>query len=142
MTARDHNKLLGIFFLVYGGLSALLGIFIGVIYGGLGTLMLTSAPDDEAKTVGGVFLGLAVMIGLVILVASVFYFVTGWKIYKEARIGKMLGIIASILCLMNFPLGTALGIFGLWFLFSEQGKGFYEGQRPGDFSPPPPNSWQ
>lgn len=141
MTSRDHNKLLGIFFLINGGLAAFAGVLVAVIYGGMGTLMFTSAREEEAQTVGGIFMALGVLIGIFVLVFSVFYLVTGWKIYKEAPIGRILGIIASVLSLMNFPLGTALGIYGLWFFFGDQGKAFYEGGQ-GGFSPPPPNSWQ
>ncbi|HUF03014.1 MAG TPA: hypothetical protein VMM38_02455 [Aridibacter sp.] len=141
MTARDHNRLLGIFFLIISGLSALGGIFIALIYGGMGTMMLTSVREREMQTVGGIFVVLAVVMSVMILIFSVFYFVTGWKIYKEAQAGRILGIIASILCLMNFPLGTALGVYGIWFFFGDMGKALYEGGMSSHV-PPPPNSWQ
>lgn len=141
MTARDHNRLLGIFFLINGGLSALGGVLIALIYGGMGTMMLTSVREREAQTVGGIFIVAAVVIAAFIFAFSVFYLVTGWKIYKEAQSGKILGIIASILCLMNFPLGTALGIYGIWFFFGDMGKAFYDGSMQSHV-PPPPNSWQ
>lgn len=141
MTARDHNRLLGIFFLINGGLSALGGILFALIYGGMGTLMLTSVREREAQTVGGIFIVAAVVIAAFVFVFSVFYLVAGWKIYKEAQAGKILGIIASILCLMNFPLGTALGIYGIWFFFGDMGKAFYDGGMQSNV-PPPPNSWR
>jgi hypothetical protein len=54
------------------------------------------------------------------------------------------GIAASIICLLSVPLGTALGVYGLWFLFGEEGKRHYLGG--GDYAPrsfpPPPNNWQ
>jgi len=53
------------------------------------------------------------------------------------------GIIASIICLPGIPLGTALGVYGLWFFFGEQGKSYYEsGGMMASAPPPPPNSWQ
>lgn len=141
MTARDHNRLLGIFFLIIGGLSALGGIFIGLLYGGMGALMLSSGRDNEAQTVGGFFLVFSIFVSVLVFAFAIFYLVTGWKIYKESSSGRILGIIASILGLMNFPLGTALGIYGLWFFFGEMGKRFYEGSMASQV-PPPPNSWQ
>lgn len=141
MTARDHNKLLGIFFLINGGLAAFAGILVAVIYGGMGTLMFTSAREEEAQTVGGIFMALGVLVGILVLTFSIFYLVTGWKICKEAQIGRVLGIIASVLSLMSVPLGTALGIYGLWFLLGDQGKALYEGGESA-YAPPPPNSWQ
>lgn len=143
MTARDHNKLLGIFFLIQGGLSAFGGIVAVAIYGGMGTFMLASARESEAQAVGGLVLVIGLVVGIMILVFSGFYFFTGWKIYKEQTIGRTLGIVASILCLMSFPLGTALGVYGLWFFFGDEGKRLYsQGMIPAHNPPPPPNSWQ
>lgn len=142
MTARDHNKLLGIFFLVNGGLSAFGGVLFALMYGGIGTMLLTSAKEQEAQAVGGIFMVIGVLVGLLILVFSVFYLFTGWKVFKEAEIGRTLGIVASILSLWSFPLGTALGVYGLWFFFGDEGKAFYSGGNYSERVPPPPNNWQ
>ena len=62
MTARDHNKLLGIFFLVNGGLSAFGGVLFALMYGGIGTMLLTSAKEQEAQAVGGIFMVIGVLV--------------------------------------------------------------------------------
>lgn len=141
MTARDHNKLLSIFFFIQGGLQLLAGVFVVIIYGGFGAVMLASGQRGEEQTVGGVFLGLAVVIGILILAFAGFYLLTGWKLLKEQPGGRILGIIASCICLLGFPLGTALGIYGLWFFLGEQGKQFYSGNSFTS-QPPPPSGWQ
>ncbi len=144
MTARDHNKLLSIFFFIMGGLQLLAAIFIVLMYGGMGTFILTSAKKDEEQAMGGMFLVLGLFIGLFVMVFAGLFLFTGWKLLKEQAIGRTLGIVGSILSLMSFPLGTALGIYGLWFFFGEEGKNFYSGYRGNLNSqpPPPPNSWQ
>ena len=144
MTARDHNKLLSIFFFVMGGLQLFAAIFVVLMYGGMATFFLTSARREEEQAMGGVFLILAVAVGLFILVFAGLFLFTGWKLHKEQAIGRTLGIIGSILSLMSFPFGTALGIYGLWFFFGDQGKAFYSGNHGNLNSqpPPPPNSWQ
>ena len=145
MTAKDHNKLLSIFFFVMGGINLFAGVLVGLIYGGLGTFMMTNARRSEDQNVGGLFIVLAIIVPLFILgVAGLFLF-TGWKLLKEKSIGRTLGIIGSILSLMSFPLGTALGVYGLWFFFGDQGKAFYSGYREPQYRnppPPPPNNWQ
>lgn len=144
MTPKDHNKLLSIFFFIMGGLQLLAGIFVGVIYGGLGTFMMANARRSEDQNVGGVFIVMAIVITLLILAFAGLFLFTGWKLHKEQPIGRTLGIIGSILSLMSFPLGTALGVYGLWFFFGDQGKAFYSGFR-GDLNqnpPPPPNNWR
>jgi hypothetical protein len=145
MTAKEHNKLLSIFFFIQGGLQLIGGIFIALIYGGIGGMMLGTARRSEEQVMGGVFLVVAICLGLFILVFSVFNLVTGFKLLKEQKIARVLGIVASCFALLSFPLGTALGIYGLWFFFGDLGKAFYLNASPQPtFStqPPAPSSWQ
>jgi hypothetical protein len=142
MVARDHNKILSIMFFVQAGLELLGALFIGIIYGGIGIMMLSSARRDEEQVVGGVFVGLAIVVGLIMAAFTFFHFFVGWKMHKVAPAGRVLGIIASCLCLLSFPLGTALGVYGLWFFFGDMGKELYLGQGNSmGTPPPPPNSW-
>ena len=143
MTARDHNKLLSILFFIMGGLQLLGGVIIGLIYGGLGAMMLSSARRTEEQTVGGVFLVMAVVVALIIFALAGLFIFTGWKMRKEQPLGRVLGIISSILSILRFPLGTALGVYGLWFFFGDQGKQFYSGGgNMYSHVPPPPNNWK
>jgi len=114
-----------------------------LVYGGMGTFMMASARRSQDQTVGGVMLVIGLFAAVLVLVFSAFYAFSGWKLYKQQQIGRTLGIVASILCLMNFPLGTALGVYGLWFLLGEEGKRLYlGGMLPAHHPPPPPNSWR
>lgn len=143
MTAKDHNKLLGIFFTIHGGMQLIGGVLAALIYGGMGAFVLSTSRRSEEQMVGGIFLLIAILVGLLILVFAGFYLLTGFKLMKEQRIGRILGIIASCLALLGFPLGTALGIYGLWFFFGELGNNFYsDAYGASAYPPPPPNSWQ
>ncbi len=84
--------------------------------------------------------------------------------YKEKPNARIWGIIGSIFSCMSFPIGTAAGVFGLVFLFGNEGTQFYLNQnketnylpnnnftnandefanKPFDYvKSPPPNSWQ
>jgi hypothetical protein len=44
---------------------------------------------------------------------------------KRRRNARPWGIIAAILVAPIIPLGTMLGIYGLWFFFSAEGRRFY-----------------
>jgi hypothetical protein len=144
MTAKEHNKLLSIFFFIQGGLQVFVGIIMFFVYGGIGTAMLASARRSEEQAIGGIMMGVGLVVGLFVAVIAAFSLFTAWKILKEKPSGRILGIILSCLCLLSFPLGTALGIYGLWFLLGEQGKQFYEGggNMANSYPPPPPNHWQ
>lgn len=144
MTPKEHNKLIGIFHLVQGGLQAFGGVIIGLIYGGMGAFFAANAHRQEEQMMGTFFVIFAFVIAAIMLVLAAVNFTAGYKLVKEKSGARTWGIVASIVCLIGFPLGTALGIYGLWFLFGEEGKQYYLGQnmRPQAVFPPQPNSWQ
>ncbi len=145
MTAKEHNKILGILLLVYSGLQVIgVAIAILVMLGAMG-MVATQARTRDAVPAAMMF---AVIIG-VLFFSLLFVLpiaIAGWKVLKEKAGARTWGIVAAILALLNFPIGTAVGVYGLWFLFGEEGKNFYlgSGSGPGTMSPsqPPPQSWQ
>ena len=144
MTAKEHNKIVGILLMAHGGLQALVMIFLGLVYGGLGAMFLVAGKKDE-KFVGLVFIVMIFVIGFVFLLFIIPQIWGGWKMIKEKPGAKTWGIVGSIISLLNFPLGTAVGVYGLWFLFGEMGKSFYSGLTGSGSSsmpPPPPQGWQ
>lgn len=151
MTAVEHNKLLSILFFIKGGLLTITAVVLVIIYGLFGAIFgaaMMSAGKGEEKLigagVGGAFVVFAIVIGLFIMVFAGLYLMAGWRLYKIQPSAKTWVMIASCLALLNFPLGTALGAYGLWFVFGDMGKALYEGGSRGGYNqpPPPPHGWQ
>jgi Ca2+/Na+ antiporter len=148
MTAKDHNNLLGIFFYVAAGFMAFFGILLPLIYLIVGTAIFIWSNKEEDKVASIVLIAVSIVVAVIFIGISAFYFATGRKMRRLSPSGRIFGIIASILALFYFPLGTALGVYGLWFLFGEDGKNFYHslasGNYPnsGGYLPPQPGSWQ
>ncbi len=145
MAAKDTNKLAGIFLMIHGGIQTLImGIFV-LIYGGIGVGMLTTARKDDEQVAGAFLIGFALIIGFIFLLFIIPQLLGGWKMIKEKPNARTWGIIGSIVACLSFPLGTAAGVFGLVFLFGDEGKQFYLGGNSysnNAFPPPPPNNWQ
>lgn len=145
MSAKDHNKLLSIFITIRGVLLLVVGVLMAIFMGGGGMLLAAAGHRHDDHVAGAFMLAGGVFGGLVMLAMGCFDLYTASKIRKEAPTGRTLGIIVCVMSIFSFPLGTALGIYGLWFFFSEQGKALYGGSAiaPADFhrDAPPPNSW-
>lgn len=139
MTAREHNRTLGILFLVYSGLQ-IFGLVVAVvamiILGGTAL----SAENDAASA--ALIFGVMAVVLISVLILIVPIVVGGWKMFKELPNARNWAIAASIISCLNAPLGTALGVYGLWFLYSEEGKRFHLNPSERDMIAPPPNSWQ
>jgi hypothetical protein len=146
MTTRDHNNLLGTLIMVRGGLLILIGLIMAIFMAGGGMLMMNAGHRHDDHIAGGFMMAGGVVGGFFLILAGFFDLYTGSRIRMVAPVGRTLGIVASILMLLSFPLGTALGAYGLWFLFSDDGRALYTGSEvaPINYDPPsapPPNSW-
>lgn len=143
MTAKEHNKLAGIFLMAHGAMQGIVMIILGLVYGVIGSAMLATGKKDEEQIMGAVFIGMVFLLFFISLLFLLPQVIGGWKMFKERPNARGWGIVGSIISLLSFPLGTAAGVYGLWFLFGEEGKRFYLGGQPQMYQvPPPPNSWQ
>ncbi|MBX3268576.1 MAG: hypothetical protein KF831_17900 [Acidobacteria bacterium] len=145
MTPQEHNRLISIFFHVQGGLQVLGGLMVAVIYGGMGGFFLTAGNGGEQQLIGGIFIIAAVVAVVLVFLFAALDFYAGYKVSKVQPVGRTLGIVVAILSLLSFPLGTALGVYALWFFFGDMGKALYNVDGAGGqfhSPPPPPNSWQ
>ena len=142
MTAPVHNRILGVLFAVYTGLN-LLGLVIAIVMmvlmvGYMGQL----APPGDAVPMAFVTMVMIVTLALSILLLLAVAIAT-MTLLKGKPNARFWGIFGSIVALLSFPLGTALGIYGLWFFFSDEGRRFYlDSPMNSMMPPPPPNVWR
>jgi hypothetical protein len=114
MTPQDHNKVIGIMHLIYGGLNALVMlIFVPFILAILGFAASEPGSTPGATAVLGViglfFFALAAVFGIPPLLA-------GYAMLTRKSWGRTMGFISAALCALSFPFGTALCVYTLWFL--------------------------
>jgi hypothetical protein len=145
MSSKDHNKLIGILFLVFGGIKLIGGIGVVVFYVGLGFYAVNSVNNELDRSLGNIFIIFGVIGSILLFIFSLIDLTAGWKMFKEKPKARTWGIVSSIISLPSIPFGTALGVYGLWFLFGEQGKQFYLANdlNRDMFQPtqPPPSNW-
>ncbi|MGI8811975.1 MAG: hypothetical protein ACR2IH_05540 [Pyrinomonadaceae bacterium] len=145
MTAREKNKLAGIFLMVHSGLQTCVFGFICLFYGVVGSAVFVGGSRGEDKMVGLFFIGFVVFFAVIAFLLIIPQFIGGYKLFKERPNARTWGIIGSIISCLSIPIGTAAGVFGLVFLFSEDGKQFYglPGSARQAFPLPPssPHGW-
>ena len=124
MTTEDHNKVIGIMHLIWGGFNALtMLIIVPFFFAFLGIIGSDPNAPPELKYFFGIFgvffAVLAVLFGIPPLVA-------GYGMLKRRSWARVAGIISACLTALSFPFGTALCVYTMWFLFGE-GERFYRG---------------
>jgi hypothetical protein len=138
---KDHVRILGILNIVMGCLTALVGIIVLIAMGGIAgvlTASSVSSGDFENRAAAAPIIALiGVCIAVFFLVLSLPSIIGGWGLMKFKPWARILMIVVSIFHLFHIPLGTALGVYGLWVLLSEEGRRIFEG--PGQpYYPPAP----
>src|SRR5215210_4319414 len=104
MSARDHNNLFGTLIMIRGGLLVLIGLFMSIGMGGLGMFVMNAGHRHDDHVAGGFMMTAGLVGGLFLVLAGLFDLYTGTRIRRVAPIGRTLGIIASALMLLSFPL--------------------------------------
>jgi hypothetical protein len=149
MTANDKARLLGILLWAYTALNVLLVLGIGVLYVGIFGAVMSQAPQKAGDPPPGLIIGIIAVVFFVALAFTILFsvpkIVAGYGLRKNKSWARTWAIVASIMACMSFPIGTGIGVFGLIFLFSDEGKHYFENRYAAGqlgMNQPQPNSWQ
>jgi hypothetical protein len=129
---KTHIKVLSILYIVSGalGIATALGVllaggiiaFVGVL-SGLAELA-ESGLSEEEFVCGAFWFGFVAIVFAFIMIFSFILsvpdIIAGVYLLKYRNWARILCIVLSILNLPSFPLGTALGVYGLVILFNEK----------------------
>jgi len=129
MTGTDHRTILAIGYATFAAIIGFTYVLLMLISLGVFiTLGITFTKETgDANQAGIGLLGGAFAVIFYCVLAVIFVLppvLAGWKIWKGKPRARMWGMIAAILLLPVFPLGTALGVYGLWFWSTPEGRNF------------------
>lgn len=117
---RQHIRLLGILWLAMAAFNAVGGVVVYIV---ANTIFARFGPAGDAPA----FLHpLLTFVAGFVLVKAALGFAAGWGLLQREPWARMLTIVLSFLSLFNVPLGTALGIYGLWVLLPAESEREYE----------------
>ena len=127
MTGADHEKILAIGFTAFAAILFFTFLLLALVSVGvfvaLGITFANESGNPNqagAGILGAIFT--VIFYGGLGLVCVLPPALASWKLFKQKPGTRLWGIIASIAVLPIIPLGTALGVYGLWFFFSAQGR--------------------
>jgi len=123
-----HVTTLGVLYLVFSGLGILIGFFLFVVLTGSGLI----SGDSEAIFITGI---IGTVLGSIFVLMSIPGFIAAYGLFKFREWARILAIILGMINLINFPIGTALGIYTLWALLNQETIALFVSQN----SPAPSN---
>jgi hypothetical protein len=127
MTPTDHNKIIGIMHLIFGGFFTLIAVMMLIFFGFFAGIISAATANDPNAPPAAFFWLLFGFITFIYFLLSVPSLVAGYAMLKRKTWARVAGIVASIVAALSFPFGTALCVYSLWFFFGEAGKAFERG---------------
>ena len=116
-----HVRLLGKLLVVFGVIGAIIALVVLLVAGGISGVLGTSNPAADnslgAIPLSRLFGAMLCILQLALTLPAIF---TGIGLQQFRSWARGLAIVLAALYLLAFPLGTALGLYGLFVLFSPE----------------------
>jgi hypothetical protein len=119
---EKHIKLLGTLYIIFGALFMVGAVIIYLIVTTAGVI----SGDETAIFVTGI---VGIVIGAFLFLVSIPGIIGGIGLLKHQQWAKVLILIIGIINLINFPIGTFLGIYTMWVLMNNQTEKIFEKQQ-------------
>ncbi len=116
---EQHVKVLGVLYIVLGTMGVIAALICLMIFGGAAGIVGIVAQEEPDARIAGPILG-AVGLGLFLflLVLSAPGIIAGVGLLQLRPWARIVTVILSALNLMNMPIGTLVGAYGLWVMLS------------------------
>ena len=120
-----HITILALLSGLWGGLGILLGLSMLLLAAGAAALL--SIPSAAAVGLAaGVTAGVFAVIGLFALVWGGAHAWSALLLRRHEPLGRILGLGLAVANLLLLPFGTALGIYALWVLLTNDGRRLFD----------------
>jgi len=124
-----HVKVLGWLFIVFGIFYVLMAFGFSMFLGLLAAFVGGQGGEDAA--VGASVLGLTGAAFFIFwLCVGIPGILAGYGLLTFRPWARILAIVLSAIRLINLPIGTALGVYGLWVLFSKETETLFTRNGP------------
>jgi hypothetical protein len=116
----QHVKILGILHIIFGALGVLAAVVVLMVFGGISAFVGLSDHSSDSAAAAPILGIIGGFVFILILVLSLPGLVAGIGLVQFRPWARMLTIILSAFDLLSIPLGTALGIYGLWVMLNPE----------------------
>ena len=126
LSVRDmhqHVTILGWLLIVAHAIFLVIGAFVFFLLTGIGVV----SGDRQAFAVLGI---VATFVGGLLAVLGIPGILAGVGLLRRRNWGRVLAIIVTVLGLVNFPLGTILGVYALWVLLQNSASEYFGAAQP------------
>lgn len=117
---QSHIKVVAVLHIVLASLNLVIGAIVFIFLGGMALLIPMASQEPNAAIASGLIFVFLITFSITMILTSLPGILAGVGLLRHAGWGRILTIILSILYIpFHIPLGTILGIYSLWVMFSD-----------------------
>jgi len=119
-----HVDLVGLLFIIWGLLTALIGVSTLAL--GVGAVsLLASATRGGGQMAVGITAVAFTVLAIIAMIWGAAHVLVGVPLRQRKPAARLLALMLGSVDLLLLPYGTALGVYTLWVLLNEKGKALF-----------------
>ena len=123
---KQHVSILGVLYIIFGICGIIAALLMLLLFGGAaGVVSMVADQDPEAAIAVPILGAIGMFLFGLIAVLSVPGLAVGIGLVKFQPWSRIGGLVLSVLNLLNFPFGTAIGVYGLWVLLNRESESVF-----------------
>ena len=128
---ESHVRILGTLHIVFGSLGLLVAVGFLFLFGSIASVVSLSASTSarDAAIAVPILGGIGTILFVVIGALSLPGLIGGVALVKLAPWSRIFMIVISALDLLSVPIGTAMGIYGIWVLTRPETEALFARRR-------------
>jgi hypothetical protein len=124
----SHVDFVGVLFILWGALLALLGTSILVL--SVGAAALVASNGGGGSVAAGLAVAIFMTLAFIAMTWGAGHILIGFPLRRHRHWSRTAALFVGSIDVFLLPYGTALGCYALWVLLSEQGKELFAVRYP------------
>jgi hypothetical protein len=122
----SHVDFVGILFIIWGLLTALVGLSTLALGVGAVALIASAARGGGGQVAAGLTAVVFTTLAIITILWGAAHVVVGVPLRRRRPWSRVIALMLGSVDLLLLPYGTALGCYALWVLLSEEGKKIFQ----------------
>jgi len=118
----SHVDFVGILFIVWGALTALIGLSMLALGIGAVAIILSTSHAGGVQVAAGLTAATFATLAVIAIVWGAAHIVVGLPLRRLRPSARLLALTLGAVDVLLLPYGTALGCYAMWALLNEDGK--------------------
>jgi hypothetical protein len=115
---QQQITILGWLYIISYALFLVIGAFVFILLTSIGAV----SGDEQAMAILSL---VGTSVGVLLVLLALPGMAAGFGLLAHKSWGRYLAIVVAILGLVNFPIGTLIGLYTLWILTQEQASAYF-----------------